>query len=56
MNQSDDCLGTVTWDELHYHFLIDHKIMSPDDAKSHDESVHENMDDDREFSVIQHIE
>lgn len=30
--------GHVTWDEYHYHFLVDNKLMDPKKAREHDEN------------------
>lgn len=36
--------GYATWEEYHYHFLIDNKIMDEHQARTHQESEHENID------------
>lgn len=39
--------GVISWDEYHFHFLVEHQLMAPDKAKDHQESEHKDMDDDR---------
>uniref|UniRef100_A0A914WB37 EF-hand domain-containing protein n=1 Tax=Plectus sambesii TaxID=2011161 RepID=A0A914WB37_9BILA len=41
----------ITWDEYHYHFLVDNKLMDKEKAKKHDEQEHENMDEDKKFQI-----
>jgi len=40
--------GHVTWDEYHYHFLVDNKLMDPKKAREHDENHAELSPEDQE--------
>jgi hypothetical protein len=47
-----DSDGVVTWNEYHYHFLVNHQLMPEDKARMHDEHEHENMDGKRTRSLF----
>lgn len=40
--------GLLTWEEYHYHFLTDNKLMAPDKARSHKEEEHADLDPDKQ--------
>lgn len=47
-----DISELITWDEYHYHFLVDNNLMNKEKAKHHDEKEHDNMDEDSESSPL----
>ncbi len=44
-------LDLISWDEYHYHFLIDHKLMEPERAKNFKKSDREKLDEDSKCTM-----